>query len=104
MKKLVTLLAGCLLLVAAQHQASAQRLENSSHSTIGYINSDGRAENSSHSTIGYFTSSGCVENSSHSTIGYISSGRFENSSHSTIGYYSGVREEWVAYYFFFFGK
>ena len=54
MKKVITLLATCLLLFAAGTKASAQRLENSSHSTIGY--------------------------------------------------YSGVKEEWVAYYFFFFAK
>ena len=87
MKRLIALLAGCVLLFAAQYQASAQRVENSSHSTLGYIISDGR-----------------VENSSHSTVGYVSNGRVENSSHSTLGYYSGVKAEWVAYYFFFFAK
>ena len=42
-----------------------------------------------------------IENSSRSTIGYVHDGRVENASRSTIGYYSGVKAEWVAYYFFF---
>lgn len=78
-------------------------LENSSHSTIGYIKDDGTIENSSHSTVGYFKKDGTVENSSHSTIGYVKNdGTVENSSHSTIGYASGVKREWVAVVYFFF--
>jgi hypothetical protein len=62
-------------------------IENSSHSTKGYIKNDGTIENSSHSTIGYIKSDGTIENSSHSTVGYVKSdGTVENSSHSTIGY------------------
>ena len=67
MKKL-HLLAIALMVTCV---AGAQSIENSSHSTTGYINSDGTIENSSHSTAGYITSSGEIENSSHSTIGYI---------------------------------
>lgn len=65
-------------------EARAQRIENSSRSTIAYIQADGR-----------------IENRSRSTIGYVHDGRVENASRSTIGYYSGVKAEWVAYYFFF---
>ena len=68
MKKVIYLLLASLFLLTGI-EARAQRIENSSHSTIGYIQGDGRVENSSHSTIGYFSDS-----------------RFENSSHSTIGY------------------
>ena len=62
-------------------------VENSTHSTIGYIKSNGTIENSTHSTIGYVKSNGEVENSTHSTIGYYRNGTIENNSHSTIGYY-----------------
>ncbi len=47
----------------------AQTIESGSHSTTGYIKSDGTIENSSHSTKGYIKSDGTIENSSHSTIG-----------------------------------
>ncbi|MFN5415166.1 MAG: 5-fold beta-flower protein, partial [Bacteroidota bacterium] len=47
----------------------AQRLMNSSRSTVGYIES-GRVMNSSRSTIGYIED-GRIMNSSRSTIGYI---------------------------------
>ncbi len=66
---------------------SAQRIENASRSTTGYINADGRIENASRSTVGYINSNGRIENASRSTIGYISyNGRIENSSRSTVGY------------------
>ena len=84
-------------------QGYAQTIESSSHSSVGYIKSDGTIENSSHSTVGYVKSDGTVENSSHSTIGYVKdNGSVENSSHSTIGYASGVKKEWAAVCFFFF--
>ncbi|HEX4421574.1 MAG TPA: hypothetical protein VH165_26845 [Kofleriaceae bacterium] len=90
------------LLVSAAPGA-AQTLESGSHSTAGYIKSDGTIENASHSTVGYIKSDGTVENSSHSTIGYIKSdGTVESSSHSTIGYARGVPREWAAVAFFFF--
>jgi len=91
MKKILTLLLASLLLMTGI-EARAQRVENGSHSTIGYINSNGRVENGSHSTIGYFSTSR-FENGSHSTIGYYNSGRFENGSHSTIGYFNSGRVE-----------
>jgi len=99
MKKIL-FLALAFLFLTVGIEARAQRIENSSRSTIAYIQADGRIENSSRSTIGYFNGSR-VENSSRSTIGYIHDGRVENASRSTIGYYSGVKAEWVAYYFFF---
>ena len=100
MKKILTLLLASLLLMTGI-EARAQRVENGSHSTIGYINSNGRVENGSHSTIGYFSTSR-FENGSHSTIGYFSNGRVENGSHSTIGYYdTSIKPEWVAFFFFF---
>lgn len=99
MKKLF-ILASAMLLTVGMY---AQSITNSSHSTTGYIKSDGTIENSSHSTVGYVKSDGTVENSSHSTIGYVKSdGTVENSSHSTIGHASGVKKEWAAVVFFFF--
>ena len=56
MKKILTLLLASLLLMTGI-EARAQRVENGSHSTIGYINSNGRVENGSHSTIGYYDTS-----------------------------------------------
>ena len=85
MKRILFLMIASLLLLAGVETRAQSRLENGSHSTIGYINSNGR-----------------VENGSHSTIGYISNGRVENGSHSTIGYYpNNVKKEWVAFFFFF---
>ena len=87
MKKTLFLIITSLLLLVGV-EARAQRIENGSHSTIGYINTNGR-----------------VENGSHSTIGYISNGRVENGSHSTIGYYpTGIRKDWVAFFFFFMNR
>lgn len=111
---------------------NAQRLTNSSRSTIGYIENgrvmgsnrstlgyfDGeRIMNSSRSTIGYFANgrvmnssrstigyldNGRVTNSSRSTIGYWEKGRVMNSSRSTLGYYEGVNDEQATLFFFFF--
>ncbi|MDP4698532.1 MAG: T9SS type A sorting domain-containing protein [Saprospiraceae bacterium] len=111
---------------------NAQRLTNSSRSTIGYIENgrvmgsnrstlgyiDGeRITNSSRSTIGYFANgrvmnssrstigyldNGRVTNSSRSTIGYWENGRIMNSSRSTLGYYEGVNDEHATLFFFFF--
>ena len=111
---------------------NAQRLTNSSRSTIGYIENgrvmgsnrstlgyiDGeRITNSSRSTIGYFANgrvmnssrstigyldNGRVTNSSRSTIGYWENGRIMNSSRSTLGYYEGVNDEQATLFFFFF--
>ncbi|MDP4812352.1 MAG: T9SS type A sorting domain-containing protein [Saprospiraceae bacterium] len=111
---------------------NAQRLTNSSRSTIGYIENgrvmgsnrstlgyiDGeRITNSSRSTIGYFANgrvmnssrstigyldNGRVTNSSRSTIGYWENGRIMNSSRSTLGYYEGVNDEQASLFFFFF--
>ena len=83
MKKFLLLTLASLFLVTGI-EARAQRIENGSHSTIGYL------------------SGNRVENGSHSTIGYISNGRVENGSHSTIGYYpSSLKTEWVAFFYFF---
>ena len=68
MKKTLFLLLASLFVLTGI-EARAQRIENSSHSTIGYIQSNGRVENSSHSTIGYYS--------------------------------SGIKTEWVVFFFFF---
>jgi hypothetical protein len=105
---IVALTAGAQTIESSSHSTTGYiksdgTIENSSHSTIGYIKSNGTIENSSHSTVGYVKSDGTVESSSHSTLGYIKSdGTVENSSHSTIGHASGVKKEWAAVTFFFF--
>ena len=84
MKRILFLMIASLLLLAGVETRAQSRLENGSHSTIGYL------------------SGNRVENGSHSTIGYISNGRVENGSHSTIGYYpSSLKTEWVAFFYFF---
>ncbi len=79
-------------------------IRNSSYSTIGYLDDDGRVKNASYSTVGYIKKDGTVQNSSYSTIGYVKEdGTVQNSSRSTIGHASGIRREWAAIVFFFFG-
>ncbi len=85
MKQISVLLALIFALTAA---VAAQRIEDGSRRTIGYIESSGRVENGSRSTIGYINSNG----------------RIENGSRSTIGYAQGVKMEHVALFFFFFFK
>ena len=65
MKKILFLALASLFLLNGI-EARAQRIENSSRSTIAYIQADGRIENSSRSTIGYFNGER-VENRSRST-------------------------------------
>lgn len=92
------------------------RVMDRSRSTIGYFDAD-RIMNSSRTTIGYF-SSGRVMNSSRSTIGYLENGRVMNSARttigywetgrilnsnrSTLGYFEGVSNEQAVLFFFFF--
>ena len=99
MKKLFFAIAAFGIIACTQ----AQTIENSSHSTTGYIKSDGTIQNSSYSTVGYVKSDGTVQNSSYSTIGYVKEdGTVQNSSYSTIGYAKGVKKEWAAVVYFFF--
>lgn len=73
------------LLLGFVTAAGAQTIEDSHHSTRGYIRGDGTIEDSSHSTVGYIRGDGTIENRSHSTIGHA----------------PGVRADWVAVVFFF---
>ena len=73
----------------------------STGSTLGYVR-NGTVENSTHSTIGYIKSNGTIENSSHSTIGYFRSGDYESSTHSTIGKMRGTNNSTVIAGIFFF--
>ena len=101
-KKLTVALASFSIVASFASLASAETIESSSHSTIGYVRG-GTVENGSHSTVGYVKNDGTVENASHSTIGYVKGdGTVENASHSTIGYAKGVRADWAAVVFFFF--
>ena len=73
----------------------------STGSTLGYVR-NGTVENSTHSTIGYIKSNGTIENSTHSTIGYFRSGDYESSTHSTIGKMRGTNNSTVIAGIFFF--
>ena len=73
----------------------------STGSTLGYVR-NGTVENSTHSTIGYIKSNGTIENSSHSTLGYFRSGDYESSTHSTIGKMRGTNNSTVIAGIFFF--
>ena len=102
-KKLTVALASFSIVASFASLASAETIESSSHSTTGYVRSDGTIEDSSHRTRGYIRRDGTIENSSHSTIGYVrKDGTVENASHSTIGYAKGVPQESAAVVFFFF--
>jgi len=92
---------GLALLLLCGH-ASAQTIEDSHHSTTGYVRPDGTIEDSHHSTVGYIRADGTIEDRHHSTIGYVrKDGTVEDSHHSTIGHAPGVRADWVAVVFFF---
>ena len=55
LKTRLAMLTMAFVALLATANASAQSLQNGSHSTVGYISSDGTVQNSSHSTIGYFS-------------------------------------------------
>jgi len=101
--KIIAKIALMLVMLLCTTAVQAQTVQNSSHSTIGYVK-DGTVYNSSHSTMGYIRNDGTVQNSSHSTMGYIrNDGTIQNSSHSTIGYAKGVSQQHAAALLFFFG-
>ena len=66
--------------------ANAQRMQNGSYSTVGYVKSDGTVQDGSYRTIGHIKSDGTVQDGSYRTIGHA----------------SGVSTEWAAVFFFFF--
>ena len=105
MKRLFLLLFSAVLLLApaAYTTLSAQRLQDGSYSTVGYIKSDGTIQNGSYSTIGHIKSDGTVQDGSYRTIGHIKSdGTVQDGSYRTIGHFEkGMRTDWVAWFFFF---
>ncbi|MBM3454450.1 MAG: hypothetical protein FJX80_04800, partial [Bacteroidetes bacterium] len=70
MRNIITAL---IILIPISTSVCAQRLKNSSGTTIGYIES------------------GRVKNSRGTTIGYIEDGRVKNGSGTTIGYFDTNR-------------
>ena len=84
-------------------QAFAQRLQNGSYSTVGYIKSDGTVQDGSYRTVGHIKSDGTVQDGSYRTIGHIKSdGTVQDGSYRTIGHAdSSLRTEWVAWFYFF---
>ena len=78
------LLATAALLTGGE--AFAQRLQNGSYSTVGYIKSDGTVQDGSYRTIGHIKSDGTVQDGSYRTIGHAD---------------SSLRQEWIAWFYFF---
>ena len=70
----------------AWSDAAAQRLQNGNYSTIGHIKSDGTIQDGNYRTIGYVKSDGTVQDGNYRTIGHAD---------------SGIRREWVAWFYFF---
>ena len=92
---LVVLATGCFAF-----GASAQRMQNGSYSTTGYIKSDGTVQDGSYRTIGHIKSDGTVQDGSYRTIGHVKSdGTVQDGSYRTIGHASGVSKEWAACFF-----
>ena len=97
----------CLLIamtaLAAGSDAFAQRLQNGSYGTVGYIKSDGTVQDGSYRTIGHIKSDGTIQDGSYRTVGHIKSdGTVQDGSYRTIGHAdTGVSKEWVAWFFFF---
>ena len=89
MKHLISLIAiiTCVL-ACGGFTAQAQRMQNGSYSTVGYIRSDGTVQDRSYTTIGHIRSDGTVQDRSYTTIGHT----------------QGVSKEWAACFFFFFFK
>ena len=113
---LLTLLAA----FAACGSAFAQRLQNGSYSTVGYIKSDGTIQDGSYRTIGYIKSDGTVQDGSYRTVGHIkgdgtvqdgsyrtighvkSDGTVQDGSYRTVGHAdASLRKEWIAWFYFF---
>ena len=94
----------CLLLCAAG-SVYAQRIQDGSYRTSGYIQDDGRIQDANYRTVGYLKSDGRVTDSSYRTMGYIKSdGRVTDSSYRTIGYAKGVSKAGAALFFFFMNQ
>ena len=85
MKRLLFLILAAALLFSGPG-VSAQRLQNGSYSTVGYIKSDGTVQDGSYRTIGHIKSDGTVQDGSYKTIGHAD---------------SGIRREWIAWFYFF---
>ena len=81
----------------------AQRLQDGSYSTVGYIKSDGTVQDGSYRTIGHIKSDGTVQDGSYRTIGHIrSDGTVQDGSYRTVGHAdSSLRKEWLAWFYFF---
>ena len=98
---LCTLLALAALLTGSE--AFAQRLQNGSYSTVGYIKSDGTVQDGSYRTVGHIKSDGTVQDGSYRTIGHIKNdGTVQDGSYKTIGHAdSSLPQAWIAWFFFF---
>ena len=70
-KKVKNLTISAFIVFALIPRLSAQKIEDKSHNTIGYITDSGTVKGRSHNTIGYITDNGTVKGRSHNTIGYI---------------------------------
>ena len=84
MKRRPFLLALLLILLTGA-AAHAQRIQDASFRTVGYIKNDGTVQDSSYRTIGHVKSDGTVQDSNYRTIGHA----------------SGIPMKWAAFFFFF---
>ena len=96
------------LRIAGRVQGVGYRYALGAEAQAGGINGwvrnrrDGTVEDSHHTTIGYIKSDGTIEDSHRTTIGYIKSdGTVEDSHRSTLGRSKGSREQTAMEYFFF---
>ena len=84
MKRILFILMATALLTGAA-DAFAQRMQDGSYRTVGYIKSDGTVQDGSYRTIGYVKKDGTVQDASYRTIGYA----------------RDIPRTWAAFYFFF---
>ena len=85
MKRILFILMAAAALLGGT-TAFAQRMQDGNYRTKGYIKSDGTMQDGSYRTVGYIKSDGTVQDGSYRTIGHAE---------------SGVRREWVAWFYFF---
>lgn len=102
MRRILFLLFAAAALLSAD-DVFAQRLQNGSYSTVGYIKSDGTVQDGSYRTIGHIKSDGTVQDGSYRTIGHVKSdGTIQDGSYRTIGHAdSSLKKEWLAWFYFF---
>jgi hypothetical protein len=77
-------------------------VENPSHTTVGYILTDGSGivQNSSHGVIGYVKTDGTMQNSHHVAMGYFVTGYLQDAAHKPLAQLRTQQEATLKLYFF----